>query len=350
MNQFKNVGTFDAGVFTPNMSGTPMTGTPTMDAAGIASGGAFLASELEKRDPMIRKPLTSFTYPRDIPIQTGGGWVDYVSAMSVAYGITGGSGNGPVTAGGANGLPIVQASVDKGIYKAHVFAAALRVMFQDMQRANYIGRSLDQLLQDGIRLAYDKHLDQNVYIGLNEYNTTGLVNHPDAVESTVTDGATAKNGNWATKTADEILKDINTALTATWAAAEYDETAMPNHILIPYEEYTDILTRKVTDLATETIMDYILKNNIASKNGGSLFIGATKWCKGVGTGGTDRMVVYVNNERFVKMEELVPMSRIMSAPNVTNVCYDTAYMANVSEVQILYPQTITYWDNIGGDA
>lgn len=344
---FQNVGTYNAGVFTPPMS--KGQGVPTMDAAGIASGGAFLVSELEKRDPLIRKPLTSFTYPRDIVIQSGGGWVDYVSAMSVAYGLTGGSGNGPVTAGGANGVPVVQASVDKGIYKAHVFAAALRVMFQDMQRANFIGRSLDQMLQDGVRLAYDKHLDQSVYMGLSEYNTTGLVNNADAVESAVADG-TSGNGNWVTKTPDEILTDINTALTTTWAAADYDETAIPNHILIPYEEYTYILTTKVTEMATETIYDYVMKNNVASKNGGSLFIGATKWCKGAGTGGTDRMVVYVNHERFVKMDELVPLNRVMSAPNVTNVCYDTAYMANISEVQIMYPQTITYWDNIGGDA
>lgn len=345
---FQNVGTFDAGTFTPNMSGAPLSGVPTMDADGIASGGAFLVSELEKRDPLIRKPLTSFTYPRDIVIQAGGGWVDYVSAMSVAYGITGGAGNGPVTAGGANGLPIVQASVDKGVYKAHVFAAALRVMFQDMQRANYIGRSLDQLLQDGVRLAYDKHMDQAVYVGLDDYGTTGLINNPDAVESTVADG-TAGNGNWATKTPQEILNDVNTALLETWKAAEYDLSAIPNHILIPYEEYNYIMTTMVTDLATETIYDFLRKNNVANKNGGDLFIGATNWCKGAGTGGTDRMVVYVNHERYVKLDELVPLSRIMSAPNVTNVCYDTAYMANISEVQVFYPQTITYWDNIGGD-
>lgn len=348
MNQFKNIGTFDAGVFTPNMFGAPVNGVPTMDAAGIASGGAFLVSELEKRDTMIREPLTSFTYPRDININTGGGWVDYVSAMSLAYGIANGSGGGPVTAGGANGLPIVQASVDKGVYKAHVFAAALRVMFVDMQKSNFIGRSLDQMLQNGIRLTYDKHMDQNVYVGLDEYGTTGLLNNPDAVETTVADNGATSNAStkWADKTPDQILEDINKALTATWAAAEYDESAMPNHILIPYEQYTYILTTKVTELATETIYDYVMKNNAASKNGGSLFIGATKWCKGAGTGGSDRMAVYVNNERFLNMDELVPMSRIMSAPNVTNVCYDTAYMANVSEVQVLYPQTITYWDKI----
>lgn len=344
---FQNVGTFDAGVFAPSMTGAPMNAVPTMDASGIASGGAFLVSELEKRDPMLRKPLSSFTYPRDVNISTSGGWVDYVSAMSVAYGITGGSGTGAVNAGGANGLPVVQATVDKGVYKAHVFASALRVMFVDMQKSNFIGRSLDQMLTDGIRLTYDKHMDQNVYQGFDEYGTTGLINNPDAVETTVSgNGASTSSTKWADKTPKQILEDINKAITATWAAAEYDEAAMPNHILIPYEQYTYILNTMVTELATETILDCVLKNNIAAKNGGSLFIGATKWCKGSGTSGADRMVVYVNNERFVNMDELVPLSRIMSSPNVTSVCYDTAYMANVSEVQVLYPQTITYWDGI----
>ena len=106
MADFQNVGNFDAGVFTPKLGGVAPSGSSfTMDAAGIASGGAFLTSELEKRDPLIRKPLTSVTYARDIPIQTGGGWVDYVTAMNVAYGITGGSGSGAVGAGGANGTP-----------------------------------------------------------------------------------------------------------------------------------------------------------------------------------------------------------------------------------------------------
>lgn len=343
---FRNMGTTNAGVFASQPSNA-MNAVPTMDANGIATGGAFLVSELEKRDPLIRKPLTNFTYPRDIVVQSGGGWVDYVSAMSVAYGITGGAGASAVTAGGANGIPIVQANVDKGVYKAHTFAAALRVMFQDMQRANYIGRSLDNLLQDGVRMAYDKHMDANVYVGLAEYGTTGLVNHPDATETTAaSNGQTTSSTKWKDKTPEQILADINTALTTVWAANEYDETAIPNHILIPYEQCNYILTTKVSELATETIYDFLMKNNAAAKNGGNLFIGATRWCKGAGSSASDRMVVYVNHERFVKMDELVPLSRIMSAPNVANVCYDTAYMANISEVQLFYPTSILYVDGI----
>ena len=345
---FTDVGTTNAGIFTMKSAPGAMNGVPTMDADGIATGGAFLISELEKRDPLIRKPLTSFTYPRDIVIESGGGWVDYVSAMAVSYGITGGAVDSPVTAGGANGIPTVQASVDKGVYKAHVFAAALRVMFQDMQRANYIGRSLDNLLQDGVRMAYDKHNDANVYVGLTAYSTTGLVNNPDAVETTVPNNGASSGAStkWADKTPQQILDDINTALSTAWAANEYDESALPNHILIPYEQYNYILTTKVTELATETIYDFVMRNNVASKNGGDLFIGATRWCKGAGSSSSDRMVVYNNDRRFVKMDELVPLNRIMSQPNVANVCYDTAYMANISEVQIFYPTSITYWDGI----
>ena len=340
MKKFQNVGTFDAGVITSPGGAVAGGNMMTMDAAGIASGMAFLESELEKRDPILRKPLTSVTYPRDIVVKTGGGWVDYVSAQAVGYGITGGSGSSPIQAGGSNGLPIVQANLEKGLYKAHTFAAALRVMWVDMQKANYIGRSLDQLLQDGMRMAYDKHMDQNVYIGVEEYGSYGLLNNPDVTETAVT------GGTWATKTKEQILTDINSAITQVWEAAEYDEDAMPNHILLPYEQYTYILNTMVTEIATETIMDYVLKNNVAAKNGKSLYIGATKWCKGAGTGGADRMVVYVNHERFLQVEELVPLARVMSQPNATDFCYDTAYAANLSEVELFYPQTMMYFDGI----
>lgn len=342
---FQNVGTHNAGVFT--MPGSH-TGAPmAMDAAGIASGGAFLISELEKRDTMIREPLTSVTYPRDVPIDVGGGWVDYVSAMSVAYGMTNGAQNSPVHAGGANNVPVVQANLDKGLFKAHTFAAALRVMFVDMAKSNFIGRSLDQLLSQGVRLAYDKHMDANVYVGMEEYGTTGLVNDPDAVETTAaSNGATTPSTKWADKTPQQILDDINKALTAAWAAAEYDESGVPNHVLLPYEQYTYLLNTKVTDLATETILDFVMKNNIATKNGRGFFIGGVRWLKGAGTGGSDRMAVYNNDRRFVKLDELVPLSRVMTSPNAAEVCYDTAYMANISQVQLFYPQTVYYVDGI----
>ena len=338
---FQHVGNYNGGVIT-----MPGSGMATMDAAtGTATGGAFLVSELEKRDPLIREPLSSVTYPRDIEIDVGGGWADYVSAMAVSYGLTGGSSDSPVTAGGANAVPVVQANVDKGVFKAHVYSVALRIMYQDMQRANYIGRSLDSLLTDGVRLAYDHHMDENVYVGIAGYGTTGLVNDAGVTASTVATGSGGYT-TWASKTPAEILYDVNDAITDAWAAAGYDLAAIPNHILLPYEQYTYIMNTPVSSLATETILDFILKNNVSTKNGGDLFVGGVKWCKGAGASSTDRMVVYCNHRRFVKVDELQPLTRAMFLANATQFCYDTTYAANISQTQIMYSETMLYRDGI----
>lgn len=318
----------------------------TMQDAASASGGAFLVSELEKRDTKIREPLTSLTYARDIPITVGGGWVENVSALNITYAMAGSSVSGPVMAPGANGVPLVQANLGKDMFKTHMFGVGLRISFVDMMRSNFIGRSLDQLLTKGIRMTYDKHMEANTYTGLSDFGTTGIMNDPDAVASNVAASGTGSSTNWSKKTPQQILDDVNGALTDSWEAAEYDASAVPNHIIMPYDQYNYILTTKVTELATETILDFLMKNNVASKNGGSLTIAPTRWCKGAGVGSTDRMAVYINDERFLKMEELVSLTRAMTQPNAANLCYDTGYVANLSQVEVFYPQTLRYYDGI----
>ena len=46
------------------------------------------------------------------------------------------------------------------------------------------------------------------------------------------------------------------------------------------------------------------------------------------------------------MDELAPLSRAMTQPNAENVCYDTAFMANISEVQMYYENIMRYVDGI----
>lgn len=318
-----------------------------MDAAGIASGQAFLTSELEKRDMMVRTPLTSFTYTRDLPIRVGGGWAEFVSAMQVGYGITGGSGDGVMTAASANGIPMIQADFSKGLFKTHMIAAGTRVQWIDMQRGNMTGRNLDSLLRDGLRMTYDKHMDENAYVGFAAYGTTGLLNNPDAL---VTDAAATGSSSGTTfksKTPDQILQDINDAILTAWEQAEWDLDAVPNHILMPYEQYNYLATTRVSELAEKTILTFLLENNVAKQNGSDLFIGATAWCKGAAADGSDdRMVVYCNKERYIAMDELVPLTRAMTSPNTQYFCYDTAYAGNVSEVEVFYDQTIVYVDGI----
>lgn len=342
----KNLGTVNGGVV--GMPGSKAGGVPNayrMTDAAIASNQAVLVSELEKRDTLVREPLTSLTYTRDIPIKTGGGWVDTISALSSDYGVSGGSGDNLVSASGANSPAVIQANFDKDSFTAHVFEIIMRIKYIDMQRANITGRSLETILTQGIRLAYDKHNEGNVYIGLKKYGTFGIINNPDITAAGVSTGAAGKT-TFLSKTPDEILLDVNTLISQTWEQAEHDLAALPNHIIMPYEQYNYIATTKVSPLADKTILSFIMENNISEKNGGGLVIGATNYCKGAGVGNTDRMVCYVHNDRFIALEELVPMSRVMTQPNVTDSSYDSLYMANISQVEFFYLQTIRYADGI----
>ena len=198
MANFQNVGTFDLN--TMQGGSKPFA----MDAAGIASGQAFLTGELEKRDMLVRTPLTSFTYTRDIPIRVGGGLAEYVSAMNVGYGITGGSGDNLIQAASVDGIPLVQANFGKDLWKTHIISAGTRIFWVDMQRGNMTGRNLDTLLRDGLRMTYDKHMDENTYVGFARYGTTGLINNADV---TVTSASTT----FANATSpDDILDIIST--------------------------------------------------------------------------------------------------------------------------------------------
>lgn len=333
MAKFQNVGTFDLNTMQGGVK--PFA----MDAAGIASGQAFLTSELEKRDMLVRTPLTSFTYTRDLPIRVGGGWAEYVSAMNVGYGITGGSGDNLVQAAAVDGIPLVQANFGKDLWKTHVISAGTRVFWVDMMRGNMTGRNIDTLLRDGLRMTYDKHMDENAYVGFATYGTTGLVNNANVTINSAT-------GNFSALTPDQILADINDAILDAWEAAGYDLDAVPNHIIMPYEQYNYLATTRIGQLAEKTILTFLLENNVAKQNGADLFIGATSWCKGAGTGNVDRMVVYCNKERFIAMDELVPLTRAMTTPNAERFSYDTAYAGNVSEVEVFYTEPIRYVDGI----
>ena len=331
---FKNVGTYDL-----NMVSLGQGRAVAMTDKAISSGKAFLTSELEKRDNLVRTPLTSFTYGRDIPVRVGGGWVDSVSAMSVGYGLAGGSGDNIIANGAADGTPLVTADFSKETFKAHAVTTGTRIFWIDQQRGNITGRSLDTILRDGVRMAYDKHMDENVYTGFARYKTTGLINNPDVV-------ITNASKTFAAANADEILAIINDSIITAWKNAGYDRDAIPNHILLPYDQYNKLITRKVSNDASKSILTYLLENNIAKANGVELFIGATQFNAGAGVGSKDRMAVYVNKEKYIAVDELVPLTRAITSVNADRFSYDTAYAGNVSETQVFYTETILYVDGV----
>ena len=103
-----------------------------IDAASGA-GLAFLASQLELPDVKLVEPLSSVTHARDIPIKTGGGYVEELSAWASNYGSTGNNQYG-LQSNKNMDIGIVQAEVLKGLWPAFIWAQTQRLSYIDLQK------------------------------------------------------------------------------------------------------------------------------------------------------------------------------------------------------------------------
>jgi len=315
-----------------------------MNDAAVASGLAFLNGELEKRDPKLYEPLTSVTWMRDIFADTGGGWTEFTSNYFVDYATTGSGTNGLASAE-TNNIPVMQANITKDNFKVFSWANILRIPFVGQQFLNQVGRDLDSILDKGIKLNWNKDIDQMVYEGYADLDVYGLVNNPN-VDAALAEAGASTTTAWNTKTPDEILNDINQAVVETWKASEYDLSGMANHVMIPPDKFAYIVSRKVSDAGNVSILQYILENNIAKNQGRDLVIVPSRWCSATGAGGTDRMVAYVNEKEKIKIDIPVQLNRVMTQPVVKDMAYMTAYAGQIGQVKIMYLQTIRYKDGI----
>lgn len=312
--------------------------------AAVSNGLAYITGELEKVDPKVREPLTAVTWQRDIVAKTGGGWVEYTSTFDMDYG-TSGPNDLSIVGSGTTAVPVMQVGTNKNMFKVFTWMHAMQIPFIDQAKLKQIGRSLEDLLNKGIRLNYNKTLDMNVYRGFEKMGTTGLLNDPNVVVTTAENGASGKS-TWADKTPDEILDDINQAVTAAWVASEYDLEGMPNHILVPPKQYTMLVTRKVSEAGNISVLEYLLNNNIAKNQGREITILPCRWCIEAGAGKTDRMLVYVNDEDKVNFDITVPITRAMTQPVVDKAAYLTLYAAQIGQVKFNYYQPVRYIDGI----
>lgn len=315
--------------------------------AGVAGGMAFLQSELEKMDPKIREPLTSVTWMRDIIVKSGGGWVDFTSLLFVDYATSGPNFYG-LSGGQSTTIPIIQANLSKDVYRTFPWQNVLKVNFIDMAKLQGVGRSLEDMLDKGIKLNWNKTLDLVAYQG--PFSSTaypGLFNNPNIAASAALNGASG-SPRWINKTAIEIMADVNNLMVSTWAASQYDTTGMANHILIPPSDFAYIVMTPVTAAGSVSILTYLLQNNIGKSQGVDLKIFPSRWAIGAGAAGTDRMMGYVNDEDKVYLDVTVPIQRVMTTPSIAEGggAYLTLYAGQVGVVKFLYTQPAAYVDGI----
>ena len=302
----------------------------------------FLMKELEKVDEKILEPLSGTDWPRDMPVITGGGITESIATIDISYASTGMEDDN-IFYDAANDIPVIQADMSKQVARTFSFAEYLAFNRMEKEKMAQVGRDPETFLNKGIRLHFDKVVDRNVYVGFRKVASTGLVNNPNIVRVAAARGA-SNSTRWESKTADEILNDINAAIAAVWEDNDCASDALPNHILIPVEQFGMLVTRKVSDDSERSILTYVLENNLSVRQGKELIISPCKWCTAVGSDNTDRMVVYMNQVDRICFNLTQPLQRVET--EYIDMRIKIPYYAQFSEVRFLYPTTVRYMDGI----
>ncbi len=323
-----------------------MNAIPSSSPRRLAASDSytFLIRELEKVDGKILEPLTGTDWPRDMPVVTGGGLLESISSIDVTYASTGGDEDN-LFFEAANDIPVIQADMSRQVARTFNFAEYMAFSVLEREKMAQVGRDPETFLNKGIRLHCDKVIDRNVYRGFTRVSSTGLVNNPDVMRTTAlphTSGGS--DTQWSLKTADEILRDINTVISAVWSANDCASDALPNHILIPVEQFGQLVTRKVSDDSERSILTYVLENNLSAQQGGELIISPCKWCRSAGSDSADRMVVYTNRVDRICFNLTQPLRRMDT--EYADMRIKIPYFAQFSEVRFLYPTTVRYMDGI----
>lgn len=317
----------------------------TFDQLTVDSTGAFLIGELERLDPTLHEPLATVTWGRDIDLREDVTLADEVSSFTnSSFAAPGG-----ITPAGkswmstdTNAITGISIDIGKTTNPLFLWGMEIKYTLPELASAQKVGRPIDTQKYDGLRLKYQMDIDEMVYTGDTLYNRPGLFNNSTVATANVAATGTGSSTLWSTKTADQILADVNEILASAWTASGY--AIIPSELRVPPVQFGYLISQKVSTAGNVSILEFLRMNSLSNAaNGRPLNIQPVKWLTGLGSGATDRMVAYTRDRDRVRFP-LVPLQR--TPLEFRSIYQITTYYGRLGCVEFVYPETIAYRDGI----
>ncbi len=264
-----------------------------------AAESVFFERELEHRKSktydVIRAPLKAFEL---IPVSTEAG----AGAESIVYEQYDSTGIAKIIANYADDLP--RADVKGKEFTAMVKSVgnSYGYSLQEVRAAQMAGKSLEQRKANAAGRSQREKWNKIAFFGDEENNLPGWLNNPNVPSAPVAAGSSGDT-EWVNKSPSEKLKDMNDAANAIVALTNGAE--IPDTLVLPIEQYSDIASTARSDTSDTTILEYFLKNNP--------YIKSVEWANelaGAFPGGTDGFIVYRRDPDAMEFEMPVSFEQL----------------------------------------
>lgn len=311
---------------------------------------AFLSTTLAKLHQNLYEPKYFVTYAMDVPVDAGGGFVDYVEYYSVDWnGIMNEFRN--VVGNNANYIPRVNAGLSQKKVNVYTFEVAYDLRFIELEKMKKLTlqKSIQDIYQNAIVAGWDLFVQKVAYLGIN--GSTGLFNGANVKSYTISNTGTTGSGFEGLTDAD-VVSFFNGVFETYLQNSNMNISLLPDTFLVPTFVGKD-LTSRFSALYTSTLRKFILEHNLGvdESNGQvSIVINSRPALNDLGVAGKGRVVAYKKDKSFVRLDMPYPMQHYITLPNIERMSYTSAFVGQVSEIQMPYNQdninmgVVTYWD------
>ena len=280
-------------------------------------------------------------YPRLIPVDTSAPeWIQSVTYMSMDA-----AGSAQWFSGKAQDVPHVELSRDKFETTVQMAAIGYRYDLEELGKAQLLGMSLNADKAMAARRIAEEFIDRIAIIGDASKGLTGLVNAAGVTATTAPADGSGSATTFASKTPDQVLRDINAQLTGVFTGTLGAEVA--DTLLLPYSVLLDLSTRRIDAVNQTTILEWVERNNIYSRTtGGQLLIqGLFGYLDTAGAGSTKRMVAYKRSPEVLKMHMPMPF-RFLPVWQIGPVLFEVPGLFRLGGTDIRRPASVRYLDGI----
>lgn len=313
---------------------------------------AFLTTTLAKLHTTLYEPKYFVTYQNDIPVDVGGGFVDYVSYYSVDWaGIMNEFRN--VVGNNANYIPRVNAGLNQKMVNVYTFEVAYDLRFVELEKMKKLTlqKSIQEIYANAIVAGWDLFVQKVAYTGIQ--GKTGLFNATTVLTTTIDNsGATVANSGFKGMTDAAVVAFFNGVFSTYLTNSNMNINILPDTFLVPTFVGAD-LSGRFSALYTSTLRKFIIDHNLGvdeSDGQVKVTIASRPALDTLGTGGHGRIVAYKKDKSFVRIDMPYPMQHYITLPNIDKMSYTSAFVGQVSEVQMPYNTSaneqgvVTYWD------
>jgi len=274
-------------------------------------------------------------YPALIPVDTSA----HPFAKTVTYFSSDKAGVAGWLNGNADDIPMADTEMTQ--FETAVWTAGIGYGYgwEEINQSQMLGINLSNDKANAARRASEEMIERVALEGDTTKGLQGLFDH-SAVTAT---GATNGDWNGGTTTPDEVIEDVNDALTNVQTAT--NNIILADTLLLPYAKWNYLASRRLTE-TNMTILEFIRQNNVyTAQTGSSLVIRATRKLDTAGVSGTARMVAYRRNPEVLKLHMPMP-HRFLPVWQSGPLRWEIPGVMRLGGLDIRLPNEVSYVDGI----